>query len=148
MLDELGTIENGIFKFVVEVQCAMRATGHAEHAVHALAVVVNVVLENLLFLALFGFHHFGFDDDGVVGAHHLTNTATHTLVLVEFVVRKDELATKAVEHLVLLAVFGIALGDFRSPEFAHGHFQTGAQTLNSSYQACEIIVLFHNFFVF
>ena len=50
VLDELGTIENGIFKFVVEVQCAMRATGHAEHAVHALAVVVNVVLENLLFL--------------------------------------------------------------------------------------------------
>ena len=148
LFHQFRTIEHSILKFVVEIEGTVRAIDHAKHAIHALAVIVNVVIEDFFLASVLVFHHLRFDDDCIVGTHILAHAAAHTFVLVEFVVRQNELTAKALEHLVLFAVFGIAFRDFRRPKLAHRGFQTSEQSLDSSDKSGKVILIFHRWNVF
>lgn len=144
LFHEFCAIKHGVFKFVVESECAMRAARHAEHAIHATAVVVDMFDEHLALFAVFSLPHFRLDDNRVIGADHLTDATPYAFVFIEFVVRENELSAEAFEHFARFPIFGVTLGDFRSPKFAHRHFQTGAQTLYTSHKTGEVALLFHN----
>ena len=46
LFHQFRTIEHSILKFIVEIEGTVRAVDHAKHAIHALAVIVNVVIED------------------------------------------------------------------------------------------------------
>ena len=105
MLHQFRTIKHGVLEFVVEIERIVRTVDHAKHAIHALSVVVNVVGEDLFLATVLVFHHLCFDDDRIVGTYILTHAATYTLMLVEFVVRQNELTAKTLEHFCALCGF-------------------------------------------
>ena len=122
----------------------MRTVRHAEHAIHTATVVVDMIEQHLFLTSCFRILlHLCFDDDGIIRTYILTNSTTNALVLVEFIVRKDELSTKTLEHFVFFAVFGVTLCNFRRPELAHRGFHSREQALHTSYKSREIILIFH-----
>ena len=99
----------------------------AEHAEHTAAEVVLVLHKALFLLTVFCFVKFAGHLNRTIGACHLAESATDALVFVGFVVGHDEGTTEAVEHLQLLTVFGILLGDFLREELTHRNLQPRAE---------------------
>ena len=59
-----------------------------------------------------------------------------------------ELTAKALEHLMLFAVFWITFRDFRRPKLAHRGFQPREQSFDSSDKSGKVILIFHRWNLF
>ena len=144
-LNQLGTVKDCVLIALVEGDGTVGTGLGAELAEHARAEVILILDETLLFLAVFGFIKFACHLDGTVGTCHLAEAATDALVLVGFVVGHAETASEAFEHGVGGTVLRILLGDFRREKFAHGGFETGAQTFQCRGNSADITFFFHVF---
>ena len=142
--DEFRAVEHGMFELLVEGDGAVWAGVDAELAEHARTEVVLILGKYFFLLAVLCLDGFACHADGAVGAGHLAQAAGHAAVLVLLVVGHDEGAAEAVEHLQLLAVFGVLLRYLGREELTHGGLQADGQALDALEKAAEIsVVIFH-----
>lgn len=143
VFNELGTVKDGILKLIVKIQSPMRAVDHTEHTIHAFAMIINMMCQDFFLSAILVFHHLSFNNNGVIGAYILTNAAPYALVLIELIVRENELTAKSFEHRVVLTILWVALRNLRGPKLAHGSLQPGEQRFDASDKPGKVILIFH-----
>ena len=122
--NELGAVEYGMLKVLVEGDGVVRTGIHTQLAEDAGAQIVFVGSQHFFLLSVFCFYRFAGHMDGAVGTGRLAESAGHTVVLVVLVVRHGQGSAETVEHLQLFPVFGILFGHF----LAEVDFDTGLHT--------------------
>ena len=90
--------------------------------------MVDVLVDGPFLLSVFPDQVMGDDFDGSVRAVDFADAAAGAFVLVVFVVRHDHFAAEAFEHLQLVPVFGVLLGDdqLRAEEIIPGDLIPGS----------------------
>lgn len=112
-----------MFKFLIEFQRKLITGWYAESAERAGVKVVNIFVQYLLAAAIFANHLFGNDFDRSVRTLAGTGIADVAAMMVVFVVDQHQLTLEVAEHLELLPVLGVLLGDDRARpnEISSGH---------------------------
>lgn len=148
--NELGTVEHGMLKFLVESDGMVWAGVDAQLAEHARAKVVFILGQNAFFLSVFRGDGLAGHFDGTVGAGHLAQSAGNATVLVPFIVWHDKCTTETVEHFQLPSVLRILFRNLLREELAHRCLQSCGKASYPFEQPAEVCILFfhHNLFLF